>query len=88
MALFFPEMLVEPAKKAGMKVPKDVDNYDQEKYPHFFVYCTMQLGTPMPFPGCHWDNAKIVASIPVDKIKKVTVFDLKEMGFAVGHPIP
>jgi hypothetical protein len=77
----FIEMLVEPAKKAGMNVPSDVDNYDKNDFPHFWVLCTLQLGRPMPSMGCHWDNAKVIADIDLERLKTMTVEDFHNAGF-------
>lgn len=87
----FPEMLVEPAEQAGMKVPPhagkhDLDNYDPEEYPHFHVYLTAQLGASMPSWSSHWDNAVMIAAIPADKIKTITYEQLLDMGLQVGYP--
>ena len=41
--LAFPEMLVSAAKQAGIKTPKDPDNFDRNQFPHFAVFCTAQL---------------------------------------------
>lgn len=79
--LAFPSMLVEPAIKAGMKVPEDSDNFDPNEYPHFQVFCLMQLGSAMPYPSVHWDNAFVIASIPEDKIKTITVLEIIALGF-------
>jgi hypothetical protein len=79
----FPGMLVEAAIKAGMKVPNDPDSFDANEYPHFLVFCTVQLGTSMPYPGVHFDNAKVVASIPNDQITKVTLSDLISAGLCI-----
>ncbi len=82
----FPEMLIEAAEKAGIKVPesKDLENYDPKKFPHWRVFCTMQLGAAMPYWGCHWDNAKVIAEIPENKIKKVKWADIVGMGFHIS----
>jgi hypothetical protein len=77
----FPELLVAPAKTAGIKVPEDVDNYNKENFPHFYIFCTLQLGARMPTPNSHWLNAKIIAEIPEAKIKFVTLENLMEMGW-------
>ncbi len=82
-----PIALVAPAVEAGIKVPDDPDNYDLEEFPHFHVYCCMQLGTPMPSPSSHWTNAKVVAQVPNDRIKLVTPKDLEELGFQRGFPL-
>ncbi len=78
--LAFPGMLVSAAEKAGMKVPPDPDEYDPNQYPHFYVFCTAQLSRPM-HPGEHCDNAKIIANISDEEIKKVTLAQLIEFGF-------
>lgn len=71
--LAFPAMLVEAAKQAGMKVPKDPDKFDPEKFPHFQVFCGAQLGRPLAFWGEHWENAKVVAEVPEKKIRSITI---------------
>ncbi len=81
-------MLIGPAKKAGMKVPFDADNFNPKDYPHFSVFCSVQLGAPMPSWTSHWTNAKIIAAIPDNKIKTITYRDLTKMGFEIGYPMP
>ncbi len=68
----FPGMLVGAAKKANMNVPDNPDDYDQEQFPHFDVFCKVQLGRRM-VPGEHWDNAEIIASISKEEIKTITL---------------
>ena len=84
----FPAMLIGPAEKAGIKVPPDANNFMDKEYPHFTVYLNAQLGHPMPHPTAHWDNAKVIAAIPEDKIFTITVQELLAAGFAVGYPLP
>lgn len=84
----FPVMLVEPARQANIDVPDDLDNYDLEKYKRFHLFCCAQLGQPMPSPATHFDNAKVIARIPEDKIKTITFEELIEAGFQVGFAIP
>jgi hypothetical protein len=76
----FPGMLIAPAKEAGMKIPENADNFNSEEFPHFKVFCFVQLGRPMPFPTSHWENAKVVASIPQEKIFTITAGELLDMG--------
>lgn len=76
--IVFPGMLLGPAEKAGIKTPADADNYDANEYTHFAVFCNLQLARPM---SCHWTNAKIIATIPEDKIKTITVEEILEMGW-------
>lgn len=75
----FPSMLVDAAKKAKMSVPKDPDSFDANKYPHFHVFCQVQLCRPIKW-GEHWENAEIIAKISNDKIKKITLCELLDLG--------
>lgn len=84
----FAGMLVGAAEKAGIKVPKDPEEYDKEEYPHFYVFCWMQLSQPMPYPGVHYANAEVIASIPSEKIRDVKLSEIMSMGFAIGEPVP
>lgn len=78
--LAFPGMLVEAAKQAGMKVPKDPDDFKPEKFPHFQVFCNVQLGRAMTSWTEHWDNAKVVAKVPEKEITTIKMPKLIEMG--------
>lgn len=89
----FPSMLLNPAREAGMKTPDDVpnedlSNVDKEQYDHFYVYCCMQLGAPMPSPSSHWDNAKVIAAIPAEKIRTMKPADIIKLGFETGYSKP
>lgn len=83
----FRGMLLEPARQAGMKVPEDADNFNYDEYPHFAVYCAIQIGAPMPHWGVHFDNAKTVAGIPEDKVRTITWEELLPQ-VDIGYPIP
>lgn len=76
----FAGMLIPHAESAGMKVPKDPDNFDANKFPHFYVYREIQIGRPIVRNTSHWDNAKIIAEIPEDKIRSVTYEELLDLG--------
>ena len=78
--IVFPSMLVGPAEKAGMKVPPNPQKFSHNKWPHFAVFCNIQLCRPMVDFSEHWDNAKIIAAIPNDKIKQITLMDLLALG--------
>ena len=80
----FEDMFEPMAKKSGMKIPKDREDYDPNKYPHWHVLLTTCLGQPMPYPGCHWDNAKIIADIPEEELMKLTYDQLIEKGLSLG----
>lgn len=84
--LVFASCLLTAAKEAGMKTPSEStmkvnnDDYKKEEFPHFAVFCVAQLARHME-AGEHWSNAEIIARIPSDKIKLVTVNDLCSLGF-------
>jgi hypothetical protein len=79
--LVHPGSIAKAAQDAGMAVPSDLDSYNQEAYPHWDVYCKVQLGVPVTW-GNHWRNAKIITDIPLDRIRDVTLQDLEALGFA------
>lgn len=89
----FPSMLLNPAREAGMKTPDDIpdddlDLLDKDQYDHFYVYCAMQLGAPMPSSSSHWSNAKVIAAIPADKIRTMKPADIIKLGFETGYSQP
>ncbi len=80
----FPSMLVSAASKAGIKVPNNPDQFEElkDEYPHFYVYCMLQLGRPILYGmTSHWSNAEIIASIPDSDILNVTVGEVFALGF-------
>lgn len=84
----YPELLVGPAEEAGIKVPPDVENYNDSQFPHWHMFCLIQLGSPMPHWTAHWENAKVISKIPEADLKKITFDDLESMGIQLGHPMP
>lgn len=82
-----PSILAVAAKKAGIKVPEDPDKFLEQKteFPHFYVFCAIQLGTSMPYPGVHFDNAKVIAEIPDSQIHTITYTELQALGFREGR---
>lgn len=82
----FPGMLTDAAQEAGIETPENVDSddFDKEKYPHWHVFCALQLGQPMPYAGVHYDNAKVIGGISLDEIKTMTVDDFIAKGFNIG----
>jgi len=83
----FPGMLVAAAEKAGMKVPDNPDNlssWEDEVYPHFFVFCQVQLGCAVHW-GEHWNNAKVISEIPDNEIMLITIEELVEIEKSFGQ---
>lgn len=73
-------LLVNPAKEAGIEVPSDLDDFDPKEFPHFTIFCNWQIGRPMPSPGCHWENAEIIAKLSKEECLSVTYCQLLEKG--------
>lgn len=82
----FPGMLAKAATLAGISIPDNVDKFEEyvELYPHFYVFCLMQLGQSMPYPGVHFDNARIIAECTEDEIVVITPNELIDRGFQIG----
>jgi hypothetical protein len=81
----FPGMLSVAAYQAGIKVPLDCEDFEPEEFVHFAVFCNAQLGRPMPYSGCHFDNAKVIAALSEEECKSITFAQLVEKGFVVGQ---
>jgi hypothetical protein len=77
----FPSMLCDAAENAGMAVPPDPENFDREEYPHFWIFCALQLARSTPYHGVHWDNAKVIAGLEVEKLKTMMLSDFEAAGF-------
>lgn len=48
-------------------------------YPHWWQYFTIQQRLPSPF-GNYLENAKIIASIPEDKVRDLTLLEILTYG--------
>jgi hypothetical protein len=73
-------MLIDAAGKAGMKVPPDADEFDAAEFPHFRVFCNLQLCRPMKMDGEHFRNAEVIAQIPEERIKTMKLADFLAEG--------
>jgi len=73
--------LVSAAEDAGIKVPENLEDFDSDKYPHWHVFMAVQLGVPMPSPGCHFENAKIIAALSNKEALTIMMKQLREKGF-------
>lgn len=80
--LAFAGMIAKAAEDAGIKVPNEPDgDFDKDEFPHFAVFCNVQLCRAMTDPAEHWGNAHIIAKIPNDQIRNVTISHLRDLGF-------
>lgn len=73
-----------------MPVPEDPDNFLdlKEEFPNFAVYCLLQIGTSMPNWNSARTNAEIVANVPADRVKHLTLAQFEELGFEHGPSVP
>lgn len=83
-----PAMLVGPAKKAFIPVPENYDDYDSDEFPHWNLFCLMQLGQPMPSWTAHHHNAHIIARISDEEILTISPKQVMKRGFLVGMRKP
>lgn len=77
---YFPEMFLNYIEGSGLKIPKDLKNYDPQEYPHYSVFEKLHLGIPIDIYSLH-DNAKIIAKLTNDEIKTITLNQLIDKGF-------
>lgn len=77
-------LLIGPAKEAGIDVPEDLENFDEEKYMRWLVFINAQIGQPMPSPNAHFENAKVVATVSREELKVISMESLIDLGFSVG----
>jgi hypothetical protein len=80
--LMFPGMIADAARAAGMKVPDEPDidgSWDPNDYPHFYVFCGVQLCRPIEW-GEHWENARVVAQVRENELRVITLEELISRG--------
>jgi len=82
--LCYPSMLVGPAKDAGMETPEDPEDFSSYDYPHFQVFCVLQLGWSMR-PGAHFDNAKVIAKFSEEQVRSVGKMHFFLAGFETSE---
>ena len=82
----FASLLEEPARQAGIPVPKNSDCFNAEKFPRFELFCKAQLGRAKTSANEHWENelwenAKVIAGLPEEVLKTITPEGLRAAGF-------
>lgn len=86
MAFFFAGMIANFAKDAGMKVPEEPDaEWDDNDFPHFAVFCNLHLGISLmgDWYNQFTNNAEVIAKVPEDHIKRVSLQELLEQGLSL-----
>ena len=79
--IVFAFLLEEPARQAGIPVPKNSDCFNAEKFPRFELFCKAQLGRAMTSANELWENAKVIAGLPEEVLKTITPEGLRAAGF-------
>jgi hypothetical protein len=78
--IVFASALKFHAQNVGMRVPEDVQDYDALQFPHWYVYCLLQLGRPIVGDSVA-RNARIIADIPHNRIEKISYNEIVDLGF-------
>jgi hypothetical protein len=81
---YFAGMLNNHIKDSKLKLPVDFEKYNPEEYPHFHVFQLLHVGCPIDVSTLE-DNANVIASIPVEDIKKVTLEQLVGKGLWIEN---
>lgn len=75
-------MLLPAAKKAGMRTPIDPDDFNAADFPHFNLFCVVQIGKAVRYHGEHWHNAEVIARLTKEEIDAITLEYLIEKGLS------
>lgn len=75
----YPEMFRNSIENTGLKLPKNMNNFDSNEYPHLEVFLTLHLARPIDLNNSI-NNAEIIAKVPDDKIKTITITQLQALG--------
>jgi hypothetical protein len=76
---YFPGMFANHIEDSRLKQPVDFENYDPNEYPHFHVFMSIHLGNTIDHSTLE-ENANIIADIPDDEIRQVTLEQLVDKG--------
>jgi hypothetical protein len=76
------EALVEPAKRAGMRVPdlSKAEAFDEREYRHFAVFCWIQSCLPIGGHRERWWNARVIAKVPEESIMGMSLGKIVALG--------
>lgn len=80
MNLMAPLHLLPYAQAAGMKVPKDPTDFKRTRYPHFHVFCVLQLRYLRSLEHAE-HNAVVIKDVPRNFIKQLRPADYRRLGF-------
>lgn len=79
----FNAMLVAPALRAGIKVPplKEIDSFDEASYPHFALFCMIQIGKPLSSLKDLDYNAQLISELSGQDILELDAEKLNKLDF-------
>jgi hypothetical protein len=72
------ESLVHIAKQAGISVPENLYACKDE-FPHWNLFCMIQLDRPVNSEDAPLHNAKIIASVEDDRIRSLKFGDIDNL---------
>ena len=71
--------LVVDSREAGISVPPDPFYFDPTEYPHFWLFCMVQMGRPFRHAEPR-HNAKVIATIQDKDLYTITMSELMDKG--------
>ena len=66
------ESLVSFAKVAGISVPDNPHDLSTDDYPHWNLYCNVQIERPIPSDDALLHNAMVIAAVPTSRLLSTT----------------
>lgn len=83
---FFEGMLVNyiPDEFLSM-LPENIEEYDKNEYPHWYVFCQLHLGRPIDTDDLE-NNAKIIFGLSEKEIRTMTIDQLISLGCNFYQP--
>jgi len=81
---YLPVMFENHIENSRLIKPVDFEDYNPNEYPHFHVFMSLHLGHTIDHTTLE-ENANIIADIPDDEIRKVTIGQLVDKGLWVEN---
>ena len=80
----FEEMFHNHIKNSGMLIPENSKTYNPFEFPHYYVFMNLHCGQTINTDHLY-DNAKLIASIPFEELKDMTLQDFINKGLLVQN---
>lgn len=78
----FAEMLRPHIQDSRLKLPDNLETFDPNEYPHFYVFKILHQAVPIETSSLE-DNANIIADLTEDEIRTATIQDLVNKGLYI-----